>query len=231
MILLSSRATLAAAFTRAVVHHAGSLLRTELRAENLKQSMPPHPGAGYDNSAPQQRGLVLWDKDPKYPAQTLAVVAEMAKHFSSYPALLGFNLLDSPVVCRRSTTMPRVYAHPSASVQMRHRMLLPCYAAAVVGEHQYHLDTRGNVARQHALSGSQVGTATLGAYYLAGYNAVRAECLQCIVTITPPAWQQDAAERYFMGPGYNNVYLDLHRCCRPVLIHFQHDNMQSVRPH
>ena len=41
---------------------------------------------------------MLWDKDPKYPAQTLAVVASMAKNFSAYPALLGFNLLDSPVV-------------------------------------------------------------------------------------------------------------------------------------
>ena len=43
---------------------------------------------------------MLWDRDPKYPARSLAVVAAMAKRFSSFQALLGFNLLDSPVVCR-----------------------------------------------------------------------------------------------------------------------------------
>ena len=53
-----------------------------------------HPG--YDNSAPQQKGLVLWDKNSKYPAQTLAVVTQMAQKFSGYSSLLGFNLLDSP---------------------------------------------------------------------------------------------------------------------------------------
>ena len=39
---------------------------------------------------------MLWDTSPKYPAQTLAVVTQMAQNFSTYPALLGFNLLDSP---------------------------------------------------------------------------------------------------------------------------------------
>ncbi len=49
---------------------------------------------------------MLWDKDPKYPAQTLAVVASMAKKFSAYPALLGFNLLDSPVVRNITSKLP-----------------------------------------------------------------------------------------------------------------------------
>ncbi len=83
------------------------LLPGRVAAAALTQSSP---SAGYDNSAPQQKGLVLWDKDPKYPAQTLAVVTAMAKKFSAYPALLGFNLLDSPVV--RSMTAIQ-FAHLS----------------------------------------------------------------------------------------------------------------------
>ena len=75
---------------------AAELLLLERVAAPAVEQISAH--TGYDNSAPQQKGLVLWDKDPKYPAQTVAVVASMAKNFSAYPALLGFNLLDSPVV-------------------------------------------------------------------------------------------------------------------------------------
>ena len=64
-----------------------------------------------------------------------------------------------------------------------------------------------------SLSALQVLNDTLAAYFLAGYAAVRAECPHCIVTITPPQWQQDGgAWRHFMaGPGYTNVFQDLHR--------------------
>ena len=60
----------------------------------------------------------------------------------------------------------------------------------------------------------QVRNDTLAEYFLEGYGAVRAECRQCFVTITPPSWQQDgAAWRHFMtGLGYTHVFQDLRRC-------------------
>lgn len=147
---------------------------------------------------------MLWDKDPKYPAQTLAVVANMAKRFSSFPALLGFNLLDSPVVRDLHIAVMCLLLAITANL-----LLQRCYTA-----------------QHRVVYGAQVGNSTLAAYYLAGYKAVRTECLQCVVTITPPSWQQDgAAWRHFMtGPGYTNVFQDLHRCCRSFLLCNLHAN-------
>ena len=61
---------------------------------------------------------------------------------------------------------------------------------------------------------TQVHSDTLASYFLDGYAAVRAACPQCFVTICAPSWEQGgtAFQNFMTGPGYTNVFQDLHRC-------------------
>ena len=53
---------------------------------------------GNDNSAPAAQGIIGWDSDPTYATQTVAFVSALAARYASAPALLGFGLLNEPMV-------------------------------------------------------------------------------------------------------------------------------------
>ena len=60
---------------------------------------------GYDNSAPAARGKITWDKKASNQARSVAVIAAMAKRYGRNPALLGFGLLNEPIVSLRRSRM------------------------------------------------------------------------------------------------------------------------------
>ena len=53
---------------------------------------------GYDNSAPQVKGRVKWDQDASFQARSVAVIEAMAARYGRRTALLGFGLLNEPIV-------------------------------------------------------------------------------------------------------------------------------------
>ena len=53
---------------------------------------------GYDNSAPAARGRISWDQKAANQARSVAVVSAMAARYGRNPALLGFGLLNEPIV-------------------------------------------------------------------------------------------------------------------------------------
>ena len=72
--------------------------RSRARSNPRPDRADVSPQNGYDNSAPRVKGRVMWDQVASYQARSVAVIEAMAARYGGNPALLGFGLLNEPIV-------------------------------------------------------------------------------------------------------------------------------------